>query len=247
MYRPARCTPAALTEATHRRLNAYSIAAGAAGVGMLALTPPAQARIIYTPTHRTIKTHHILHLDLNQDRIVDYLVSNKSFCDSGICGRTLRVLPVASKNQVVGAKGIGGPFYAYALKRGVKIGPRQPFSGKLMAASGTEYGSVGQWFNVSDRYLGLKFVIRGKLHYGWARFSVIIGGGRITAALTGYAYETIPGKPIIAGATKGPDDAEPTASLNILTPEPVTLGALAIGAPGLSIWRRKKTQEVIRQ
>jgi len=239
MDRRARCTPAALTEATHRRLNAYAIAAGAAGVGMLALTPTAQARIIYTPTHRTIKTHHILHLDLNHDRIGDYLVSNKSFCDSGICGRTLRVLPVASENQVVGAKGIGGPFYAYALNRGVKIGPRQPFSGKLMAASGTEYGSVGQWFNVSDRYLGLKFVIRGKLHYGWARFSVIIGGGRITAALTGYAYETIPGKSIIAGQTKGPDEIgtiEPPAP----TQQPATLGALAMGSPGLSIWRREE-------
>jgi hypothetical protein len=27
----------------------------------------------------------------------------------------------------------------------------------------------------------------------------------------GYAYETIPGKAIIAGAIKGPDDAEPAA------------------------------------
>ena len=241
MDRSARCTPAALTEATHRRLNAYAIAAGAAGVGMLALTPPAQARIIYTPTHRTIKTHHILHLDLNHDRIDDYLVSNKSFCDSGICGRTLRVLPVARKNQVVGAKGIGGPFYAYALNRGVKIGPQQPFSGKLMAASGTEYGSVGPWFNVSDRYLGLRFVVRGKLHYGWARFSVIIGGGRISATLTGYAYETIPNKPIIAGATKGPDEDQPApTSFRSPTPKPATLGALALGAPGLSIWRREE-------
>jgi hypothetical protein len=59
-----------------------------------------------------------------------------------------------------------------------------------------------------------------------------------TATLTGYAYETIPGKAIIAGATKGPEDAEPTATLSSHTPEPVTLGVLALGAPGLSIWRR---------
>jgi hypothetical protein len=234
-----------LPRSIHEQLNMYALAASAAGVGMLALTPPAQARIIYTPTHRTIKAHHILHLDLNHDRIGDYLVSNRSFCTSDVCGRTLRVLPVASKNHVVGAKGIGGPFYAYALNRGVKIGPRLPFSGKLMAASGSEYGSVGQWFNVSDRYLGLKFVVRGKLHYGWARFSVIVGGRTITAALTGYAYETIPNKPIIAGKTIGEDEIE--SSRNLCNPAPLTtpgpkaatLGLLAMGTRGLSIWRRE--------
>jgi hypothetical protein len=223
----------------------YALAATAAGVGMLALAQPAEAKIIYTPTHRTIKTHDILHLDLNHDRIGDFTISNQSFCTSDICGRTLRALPVGGNNRVVGAKGIGGPFYAYALKRGVKIGPRQPFSGKLMAASGTEYGSVGQWFNVSDRYLGLKFAIKGKLHYGWARLSVIVGGGHITAALTGYAYETIPNKPIIAGKTKGTDEIgieaqASAAAFSAPSPKLATLGFLALGAPGLSIWRREE-------
>ena len=60
------------------------------------------------------------------------------------------------------------------------------------------------------------------------------------AILTGYAYETIPGRAIIAGKTKGRDDAEPTASLNKRIPEPATLGALALGAPGLAIWRREE-------
>jgi hypothetical protein len=99
---------------------------------------------------------------------------------------------------------------------------------------------AGQWVNVRSHFLGLKFRIKGKVHYGWARLNVTVGNSRISATLTGYAYETIPGKSIIAGATKGPDDAEPTASLNTPTPEPVTLGALAMGAPGLSVWRRKE-------
>jgi hypothetical protein len=59
-------------------------------------------------------------------------------------------------------------------------------------------------------------------------------------SLTGYAYETIPGKGIIAGKTKGPDDAEPTAS-DMHTTEQAMLGALALGAPGLSIWRREQS------
>jgi hypothetical protein len=58
----------------------------------------------------------------------------------------------------------------------------------------------------------------------------------------GYAYETIPNKPIIAGATHGPDyDAQPASeSIETHTPAPATLGMLALGAPGLSIWRREE-------
>jgi hypothetical protein len=43
--------------------------------------------------------------------------------------------------------------------------------------------------------------------------------------LTGYAYETIPGKSIIAGQTKGPEDgAQPTpASMKTHAPKPISL------------------------
>jgi hypothetical protein len=41
-----------------------------------------------------------------------------------------------------------------------------------------------------------------------------------TARIEGYAYETIPNKPIIAGKTKGPD---------VIMVRPGSLGALAAG------------------
>jgi hypothetical protein len=104
---------------------------------------------------------------------------------------------------------------------------------------------AGRWVNVRSRYLGLKFRIKGKVHYGWARLNVTVGNSRITSTLTGYAFETIPNKPIVTGATKGPDDIEPTASLNPPASEPATLGALAMGAPGLAIWRRKETADAL--
>jgi hypothetical protein len=71
-----------------------------------------------------------------------------------------------------------------------------------------------------------------------------LGGAFIKATLTGYAYESIPNKPIIAGRTKGPDEASfegPNAALTLPTREPATLAALAMGAPGLSIWRREES------
>jgi hypothetical protein len=97
----------------------------------------------------------------------------------------------------------------------------------------------GPWANggkgVKDRYLGLKFAIKGEIHYGWARLNVKVDkiGNivNITALLTGYAYETIPNKAIIAGKTKGPD---------VITMQPGTLGHLARGASALPAWQAQQ-------
>jgi hypothetical protein len=89
------------------------------------------------------------------------------------------------------------------------------------------------------RGCGLKFGIRGKRHFGWARLSVrIVNGKGILATLTGYAYETIPGKAIKAGQTKEAEedptneDFNPGASLKLSIPDkpqPASLGMLALG------------------
>ena len=110
--------------------------------------------------------------------------------------------------------------------------------------NGHDIGHGGPWYNVTDRYLGLSFQRNGRTHYGWARLNV---GAANYANLTGYAYETIAGKSIKAGQTKGmandPTNDDFGASLSSPIPEaphPATLGALAMGAPGMSIWRRKE-------
>jgi len=53
--------------------------------------------------------------------------------------------------------------------------------------------------------------------------------GKIEATMSGYAYETIPNKPITAGKTEGPD---------VITVQPATLGHLAAGASAIPAWRR---------
>jgi hypothetical protein len=161
----------------------------------------------------------------------------------------LSVLP-AHKNEVWGMT-----HRATALGAGVRVGPKRRFSyaKKLMAvdyyADGTGGSGTcaGPWNNVKNRYLGLKFSIKGETHFGWARLTVtcttMFGNHTVTGVLTGYAYETIPNKAIITGKTKGPEsrDEEEGAVLTVPTPEGVTPGTLAVGAPGLSIWRRKET------
>ena len=71
MKRPARA-PAHLSDSLRRRLNAYALAASAAGVGMLALAQSSEAEIVYTPTHHVFRKGHIYKLDLNRDGTMDF-------------------------------------------------------------------------------------------------------------------------------------------------------------------------------
>jgi len=195
----------------------YTLAASAAGVGTLVLGQSAEAKIIYTKTHTVIAPAGQYYLDLNHDKITDFTIVNfwTTQCPDS-CGQWLYLKPAAGNSEV------GSEQFARALAKGSFVGPNEHFiagNGMMVAAFSTQ-PSVGPWRNVTNRYLGLKFQTNGKTRYGWARLSVSGGFGSITATLTGYAYETVPNKPIIAGKTNGPD---------VITVEPATLGRLALG------------------
>jgi len=244
-----------LSAPLQQRLNSYALAAGAAGVGVLAVTQPAGAKIVYTPTHKVITFTHAVALDLNHDGKTDFTF-HETFITTTSVGEDhsviLSVLPAHQKNEIWGKAR-----HASALPAGVRVGPKGQFSvsKKTMAvdyyADGTGGSGTcaGLWNNVKNRYLGLKFTINGTTHFGWARLNVtcttMYGNHIVTGVLTGYAYETVPNKPIVTGKTKEPDgdrsrELPSPATLIAPTPEPATLGLLAIGAPALSIWRREQ-------
>jgi hypothetical protein len=228
----------------------YALAASAAGVGVLALAQPAEAKIIYTKTHHIIGDHSQYLLALT-NKTPDFVIRNTRcpYANTGCTDNYFASLTAAGLSRGNAIVAVNGPSYlAAALRPGARISKERRWIGGgvmvsqcqgLCTFSGTRGATTGRWDNVNNRYLGMKFTINGQVHYGWARLSVtnLKDKFRITATLTGYAYETIPNKAIIAGAT---GDAEPTAS-NTQTSEPATLGALALGAPGLSIWRRKES------
>jgi len=109
----------------------------------------------------------------------------------------------------------------------------------------------GNFANVKDRYLGLKFFIKGEVHYGWARFTVHVNPDnfKVNALLSGYAYEATPGKPIRACQISGtvedpfldraPEESEDNPGMRHeqeRTSEAVQetpLGILALGAQGI--------------
>jgi hypothetical protein len=238
-------TASKLSQPTHQRLNSYALAASAAGVGILALTSPAQAKIIYTATHHVIKKGVSYNLDLNRDGKTDFTLLGKSSANTSTFFSFLSAKPAAGN----GVRGFGGaPGWASALKPGSVVGPYQYFPGQAMAeVDHTGGGGVyyaGSWLNVKSRYLGLRFKIAGKTHYGWARLSVKVTQSSITATLTGYAFESIPNKAIHAGQTKGTDqnavERLHPAARAVPTLKSPTLGLLAMGSPGLCIWRRRE-------
>jgi len=235
-------TPCKLPDSLHHRLNAYVLTASAAGVSLLALADPAQARIVYTPGDVTFGGGYdrgSYQLDLNHDGITDFTFGFGPITSNGFrSGSVLGVGPAAS-NAVEG--GAGAASWASCLQSGALIGPKQSFvsGGGLMAYTKSGRSDRGYWPYRSPGYLGLRFNIHGQTHYGWARLSVLQGNRNFKTALEGYAYETIPNKPIIAGKKRGADDAQP-AHASLGAPQVASLGRLAQGASGLTAWPRKE-------
>jgi len=234
-------TAARISESLHHRLNSYALAASAAGVGALALAVSAEAKIIYTPAHKVIGKGQTFKLDLNHDGMVDFGLYIYT-CTTLVCTTYRKEFFIYGHDNatynVIGITGstADGAGIAAALRKGSKIpGKSSVFEDAVLAGkSSSRY--LGNWLpNVKNRYLGLTFYVNGKKHYGWARVSVRTRQHpfTVTGVLSGYAYETIPNKPIIAGKTKGPD---------VITLQDASLGHLARGAEAIPAWRGKESR-----
>jgi hypothetical protein len=241
-----------LSDPISQRLNAYALAAGAAGVGMLTLAHPAEAKIVYTPANIPIvQNAGPVELDLNHDGINDFEFSNiytnnRKRAPEGFHQSSLLVAPVQQSNRVRATKS-NNVFEAAAVPKGKRVGranyfqPGQSNMDMVACAGGTSGGGCGgAWLKVKQAYLGLKFVIKGEVHYGWAHIRL---AGETNPTIVGYAYETVANKAIVTGATKGPEEisAEQPVSINVNRAPAPTLALLALGAPALSIWRREES------
>jgi hypothetical protein len=231
---PSKGTRVGSCENVESRLNAYALAAAAAGAGLLATAQPAVAEIVYTPAD-TILTNGILRIDLNHDGIDDVALG---IFDYQFKEKLLRARGLTPKNGILGYGG-GTSYPPAALTAGYRIGPAGLFwqeenAAVRVVASHASYVG-GPFANVHNRFLGIVFDIDDQPHYGWVRLSVkaYINQHKphIDVTLLGYAYETVPGQSLRAGQI----DSE----VGVLEPIPQagTLGVLALGR---SLWRRKE-------
>jgi len=229
-----------ISDALNRQLNAYTQVASAAGVSVLALAAASEAKVVYTETDQVTRAGVPLYIDLNHDGIRDFVLRTMFYRGSSGLSVGLAASGYRNADNVVAGRRVssGSGYFlsaASALPAGARIGPKVNFSvpSPFMAAElfngvASQYSALGPWAGrgsgVKNRYLGLKFVVNGEVHYGWARLSVTLGHHRqpddVVGTLTGYAYETVPGKHIVAGQITGPD---------VITVQPETLGGLALG------------------
>jgi len=266
---PAQAKPrkqSALSTALEGNLSAYALAAGAAGVALMAGAQPAEAKVVVTKTNITIPVNGgIVQLDINGDGQNDFGISAFAFptqtctlpAGSPRHGKhspplgcpfddQLVITPAQAANEVWGA---GKSFYqsrfcAAELARGSRIDRLRPFANGSVVINGVEGTSEGHILCSSlgstppRPFLGVKFLDKsGNLHYGWIR----LAHDGIRGTISGYAYETTPNVPIIAGESTPAEQAGLLAPTD-LTPQaqPATLGHLALGAAGLAAWRREE-------
>jgi hypothetical protein len=248
-----------LSRDLEKNLFAYATAATA---GLAAFAMPAEAEIIYTPSNTPMVINGSNHglgltqLDLNNDGTPDFafgLSSTIRFTSIGYTSRFkffLRVAPDQAGNQAVQGQQAGT---AAAIAAGRKIGPQQKFgaNGYLVhqvynISSKSKDVSSGSWSKVEFAYVGLKIMIDGQVHYGWARIKFPYPYGYNYPSIYGYAYESIPNQPIIAGQTSGIYEASgeqespaagSTEQKAAAFGTPATLGMLAAGMQGLNLWR----------
>jgi hypothetical protein len=208
-----------------KQLLAYSAVAGAT----VAMSPStANAEVVFTWVNKYLDLDY--YLDLNHDGIADFTLYSYYLSEDG----KVRVYPLDPNNAAV-ASTQHCSFTTRAatpLPDGAVIGPKSPIEkGMKCLASIVSSFSVGPWFKAHHKYLGLAFQIDGKQHFGWARLTWNQWTCyKCVMRIEGYAYETIPGKPILAG-----DIGEAgQAAL-----QPAILGALASGSVGLPLWRKE--------
>jgi hypothetical protein len=241
-----------LSKSIDSRLKVYGIAAAAASVGLLALAEPAQSEIIITNKKIPIPRCDGLgscpvKIDLNHDGIADF-----SFT-LGYYGYGQNVNGRGYINPLAGGAIVRARSYSSAspLVRGAKIGPSARFVSYGVDVEHSSYCTTnsvcfkernhgGLWGgNHPNRFIGVRFLIRGKTHYGWIRLTVTTSEtAPMSEEITEYGYETIANKSCAAGlpgtsaATSDRLNTEQTGKNS------ASLGMLALGADALPLWRR---------
>ena len=220
----------------------------------LAMATPATAEVVVTKAHLPISGGDGLNLDLNHDGVTDVAFSIFSYQDFSPSFRCSFNVGAGTGGGIVAGPEGGSRSYVSALARGAKIGPSRRFvnnlSGEIIERSfgdhvtgRTTFRTLrGQWGGTpTNAFIGVKFLIQGETHYGWVRLTVSSFGRAFSlhGTITGYAYETVPNKPIFAGTAEKPT-AEVQVPESIQNQDGPSLGMLALGADGLSLWRREE-------
>lgn len=213
-------TPAKLSASMNHRLNAYALAAGAAGVAVLACSPPANAgvvcknlseRILFTntfplnPGDQTAAPFNIAQSTLlsTTSAYGRFFWWNRGFFIPNSGGAKLLLgannLPAnLASGSVIGPGGQFGKGKSYGLMftygKGFLYDPQ---------GHGTLVHHVGNFDLQKTNFVGFLFSKEGKVHYGWTRLQVTFqqkGRAKLSIIhVLGWGYETTPNTAIVTG------------------------------------------------
>jgi PEP-CTERM motif len=217
--------PVRLGERFNKRWLGYAAAAGILGVST------ANASDVYFPVNEPIGYLTSVDiagftLDIRTTWWIPYHSVGSKF-SQGYVGASFKTPGAGIERQPSFGK------FGAIVSRGAQIGPSQQFQTEKPLGIWGQYTNSGPCFlGCGPGYLGVEIPINGQAHYGWVSLEIpsppCYGGPEGTGCPYGgeifsYGYDTVPGQPIPAGAS----------------PEPGTLGLLALGSLGLAFWRRK--------
>ena len=186
------------------------------------IASPTGSTIIYTdinPDTLISSSQTTYNLDLNKDGITDFVFSRPTllqYCsyEFGYYRIIINfsVKPANGNNAIIS----DGASYAYGMDSAAAIVKDSLWATTsqvlFIIARGSARCAVGfhpsgYWLNVSDKYLGLKFIKGNNTYYGWARLSSSyyytpypyrqFKVGLLT--IKDYAYNSSPNRPILAG------------------------------------------------
>ena len=206
-------------------INESRLARFSAVAGAVLASSAVNSQIVYTNVDPDIiidTASGQYNLDFNADAMIDVTLNvmnvmeftSISTSTSAVYAGSLAVVTPGIGAGVVSAiLGSSSSSYVTAMNNGDLIGTAVVFGGSSMAAlaidititsSSSSYQiSNGAFLGVTDKFLGVKFLIGTNTHYGWARLDVSANAD--TIRLKDYAYNVAADSPILAGQTLGLD------------------------------------------
>lgn len=178
-----------------------------AGTSIFSLEIPASCEVVFTPTDKILKGFDGSYIQVNFPDAAFHIAAESAY-SRYYCAGSNRIVALGwpGTNQEVVVNPAG---YAAAGHAAQIVGSEDTFALEAVMAKRSVVSSQqhrchttsgkGPWKNLpTEHFIGVKFTVSDGIHYGWIRLIKTTAYG---AEMTGYAYETIPNKPLPAGFT----------------------------------------------